>query len=173
MENVNGSYYIPNISVKKPTKEIVKDKHSEIREMPKPTAKASAQNVAAYYQNINVSPVEKSIDKEIQKAATLPNGGSVFRNELDGGKAVVKNAEKDGLYEVSLIRDGVSTPEEVFILTEEEFFMNPDLCSGFVVPKDDGTYDVTSLDPDNKESFGTNNMNKTELIKFMDGKYFN
>jgi hypothetical protein len=171
MEKIIGSCQIPNISVNKQQNITAKKNAPEIQKLPEPTAKASAQNVAAYYQNIKVHPVDTPLEVQMKEAATLPNGGYVFRNELDGGKAVVKNV--NGSYEVSLIRDGAAKPEEVFTLTEEEFFLNPDLCSGFVIPKADGTYDVTSLDPSDKENFGTKNMKKSELAGFMKEKYFN
>lgn len=175
MENINGNYYVPNVNIKNNKDISAKTKQSAVREAPAITAKASAQNVAAYYQSIKVHSPEEMLDIKMKEAATLPNGGYVFRNDIDGGKAIVKN-NKDGSYEVSLIRDLAAAPEAKFTLSTKEFFMNPDLCSGFVVPKDDGTYDVTLLNPLNAEErklFGTNNMNKAELIKFMQERHFN
>lgn len=176
MENVTGNYSIPNINIKKQgTIPVKTTQQPTVQEAPQPTAKASASNVAAYYQTIKVPTQDTLLDTQMKKAATLPNGGYVFRNEIIGGKAIVKNTE-DGAYKVSLIRDMTTTPEEVVTLSREEFFMNPDLCSGFVVPKDDGTYDVTFLNPTSPEEmklFGTHNMNKAKLTKFMKERYFN
>jgi len=175
MENIKGNYSVPNINIKQQRNIQAKTKPVIVKEAPTPKARASAQNVAAYYQNIKVASPDKLLDIQMKKAATLPNGGYVFRNEVIGGKAIVKNT-KDGAYEVSLIRDKASSPEEVMTLSREEFFMNPDLCSGFVIPKKDGTYDVTLLNPMNPAEmklFGTHNMKKAELINLMKERHFN
>ena len=176
MEGIQGNYHVPNTSIKKTENTPVKPTNqAAVQKSSEPKAKASAANVAAYYQNIKVPSPDELLDIQMKKGATLPNGGYVFRNELDGGKAIVKN-NTDGSYQVILIRDLAAKPEAVVNLSKEEFFMNPDLCSGFVVPKSDGTYDVTLLNPSNKEEmklFGTNNMKKSELIKLMEERYFN
>ena len=176
MENVNGNYSVRNVNINRQKAIPAKVKQVTVQEAPAPSAKASAKNVAAYSQSIKVPSIDKVFDAKMKNAATLPNGGYVFRNEVIGGKAIVKN-NPDGSYKVSLIRDLCSTPEEELTLSREEFFMNPDLCSGFVIPKNDGTYDVTLLNPTNAEEkklFGiTNNMNKAELMKFMKERHFN
>ncbi len=175
MDNVHGNYYVPKIGVKQQQAIPPRTKPSPKYNAPAPQAKASANNVAAYFQPIKVPTEDSNFDIQMKKAATLPNGGYVFRNELDGGKAVVKN-NKDGTYQVSMIRDSASSPEQVFTLSQEEFIMNPDLCSGFVVPKSDGTYDVTLLNPTTPEErklLGTNNMKKPQLMKLMKERHFN